>query len=725
MKKFLYIVMCVVMLGGITSCENWLDVNTDPDSPTNTIATVDNRLPWMQYYYMYAWGTANTRCSAASQIVTGTSRTGTIGRQSLWNPTNGVSTTVYQNWFCGAAANIPDIITKAEAEGATHYIAAALVLKSMGFIMMADLYGEMPYTQALSAIGQNGIVAPELDNGDVIYHGCLADLETAIQYFSKPQEGVSATPLSNGDIWMGGNVDQWLKLAYGLKARWLNNLTKTSEFDAAAVLAALEKAPQSNSENIIMKHANVEKSTTNFTVGDAYGPNVTWDSMAWGTGQRLTRWYVNLLTNFKGSGVEDPRANKLIPSAMYKATIGEDGLVNSYEWLRDCGVDMSGTDAGWLKNRFEGGNLNSYLTMATKDVKKGYAKSAILKYYKSMDDFIAAFEKYYTGYPNPASDATIEIGKYKYVLNAKGNIESFELTTAAVNDGEGVAAKDFVTEGVIITYKKGTMYVNDTNPLYLEDIKYVNVNAAALYETYGLSKSDMCSYYDGGYYSSDSNAGAAGLVQGTGTFYGRPDSDSDILTYSEMCFIKAEVYFNMGKKDEAHQAYIAGIKAHFERMNIKLQQWMNAGCNVTERDFNVEFAYSPMPQADIDAYMASKAVAQTASALTLSDIMMQKLIAMGINYQNWNDMRKYNYFKNNANWGVVYTEMAEPSYRTQDKSTFASDPQDNAFYLRRWMQSSNETGYNSINCNKAAEQYGLSGHADYKLWSIPVWWDKE
>ena len=693
MKKILYTLLCLVMLGSITSCENWLDVNTNPDKPTNTVATVDNRLPWIQYYYMYAWGTANTRTNSAAQMIVGTSRTGTVGRQALWNPSSGVATTVYQNWFTGAASNIPDLITKATAEGATHYIGAALVVKAMGYIMMADLYGEMPYTEAVSAIGANGILAPKLDNGDVIYHGCLADLETAIKYLSNPQEGVAATPLSAGDIWLDGNTDQWVKLAYGLKARWLNNLTKTSEFDAQAVLDALAKAPQSNSENIIMKHANVENSTTNYTVGDAYGPNVTWDSMAWGTGQRLNRWYVNLLTNFKGTGVEDPRANKLIPHAMYKATLGEDGLVKSYEWLRDCGVDLYDVEEGWTKNRMDLGNLNSYLTMATSDVTYTYNISDILKNYVSVDAFTAAIAKYYQGYPDPASDAVVE-----------------------VTDTQ-----------VKVTYKKGTMYVKEDapNPLYLEDIKYVNLNAAALYETYGLSKSDMCSYYDGGKYSNTSNAGKAGLVQGTGTFYGRPDSDSDILTYSEMCFIKAEVLFNKGEKAAALEAYKEGIKSHFSRMNTRLEQWIGAGCDITARDINVEFAYSPMPQEDIDEYMASAAVKQTAAELTLSDIMMQKFIAMGVNYQNWNDMRKYNYFKNNSKWGVVYTEMSVPSYRTQDNSTFADDPQDNAFYLRRWMQSSNETGYNAINCNLAAQQYGLTGYADFKLWAVPVWWDKE
>ena len=52
MKKILYTLLCLVMLGSIASCENWLDVNTDPDKPTNTVATVKNRLPWIQYYYM-------------------------------------------------------------------------------------------------------------------------------------------------------------------------------------------------------------------------------------------------------------------------------------------------------------------------------------------------------------------------------------------------------------------------------------------------------------------------------------------------------------------------------------------------------------------------------------------------------------------------------------------------------------------------------------------------
>jgi len=78
-------------------------------------------------------------------------------------------------------------------------------MKAMGFIMMADLYGEMPYTEAVSAD-----FTPPYDNGDVIYEGCLADLDRAIELFSAPQgaqpspwppvtSGARATPRSGSN----------------------------------------------------------------------------------------------------------------------------------------------------------------------------------------------------------------------------------------------------------------------------------------------------------------------------------------------------------------------------------------------------------------------------------------------------------------------------------------------------------------------------------------------
>ena len=657
-----------------------MDVNTNPDNPNNLSATVDVRLPWIQYYYMYAWGTTNARINGAAQIITGTSRTGTVGRLSLWNPYQTASVTMYQNWFVGAAANIPDIINRAQEEGAYHYEAAALVIKSMGYMMMADLFGEIPYTEAVTED-----FSPAFSTGEEVFDGCMADLDRAIELFSTPQEQ-GATPLSSGDTWNGGDTDKWIKLCYGLKARWLNNLSKTDRYDPQAILDAIAKGPQSTADNTKMTHYNVESGEANITVGDVYGPCVTWDVAAWGTGQRLARYIAQLLTNFKGTGVEDPRADKLLPSSMYKVKLSSDkSRIESYEWLRDEGVDLSGIDEGWKMNRLQGGNLNSYLTLAMEDDTQKYAVSAIEQYYNSVNDFIAALNKYYT-----TDNITI-------------NVEP---------------------DTVKVTYHPGAMYVNDDNPLYVEDIKYVQLRADAFYETQGLSTTDMNCYYTA--VSEDSRT--LGFVQGTGTFYTRPDSDSDILTYTEMLFIKAEVLFRQGDAQGAYNAYIDAIRSHFSRMNEKLQTWTDLGCGTTARGYDVSFAYSPMSQAEIDAYMASAAVKQDASSLTLSDIMMQKLIAMCFNCQSWNDMRRYNYFAGNiGGYGVIYTEMAVPAYRTGDYSTFSTDPQSDQYYLRRLMQASFETDYNSTECNASVAQYaatyGISNALDYKIYSVPVWWD--
>ena len=683
MKKLLFSILSLILILGVTSCENWLDVNSNPDKPNNESASVEIRLPWIQHYYMYAWGNASVRTNAATQVVTSYSYGDHVGRLANWNPSQDANITPYQQWFVGAANNIPDLISKAKATGATHYEAAALVVKSMGYIMMCDLFSEIPYT---NAIGPD--FSPAHDKGEVVYEGCLADLETAITLFSQPQQE-GATPLSVGDSWNGGDVNKWIKLCYGLKARWLGTLSKTEQYDTKAILDAIALAPQSNAENIKISHNNADSSYDDAPInGDSFATNYIYNVASYGYNQKLNKWYINLLTNFKGSGVRDPRAEKLIPAMMWNVELNDDGsAIKSYEWLEDTGVNVQGIDEGWKINRYQGANsIARTYTIVTEDQTITYAASDILTYYTSVDAFVTNIKKLYS-----------------------------EKAATVVVEGDAVK----------VTYHKGAMRVNDKgNPLMTEDIKYVTLRADALSEARGgIAKNDVNCY------TSDNSATtrALGYVQGTGSFYTRPDSDSDILTYSEMCFLKAEVLFRKGEKANALAAYKEGIKAHFARMNDKLKTWEGAGHCTTARGFDVSFAYAPMAQADIDAYMESDAVAQTAADLTMSDIMMQKLIAMGYNYQNWNDVRRFNFNVGNIeDFGVVY-EFDAPVYRTKDVSEFDTDPTSDRYFQRRFMQSYLETDYNTTETDKIIKELyghlGVEGCLDYKIYSIPVWWD--
>ncbi len=687
MKKILSIALSLILIFGASSCERWLDINTNPNSPNSESATVDLRLPWIQYYYAYAWGVASVRSNATTQIITTTNNNlgqfdgnNHISKLANWDPHQDVNLTPYQNWFVGCASNIPDIIAKAQKEGATHYEAAALTIKSMGFIMMVDLMGDIPYSQALTAD-----VSPAPDKGEDVYAGCLKDLERAIALFSEPQ-AQGATLLSAGDTWCGGDASKWLKLCYALKARWLGNLSKTDQYDPDAVLDAIDNAMQSNSDNVKMIHSNVPKEGSDQSVinGQYYGNSVIWRNAAYNANERLNRWYVNLLTDFKGSGVEDPRADKLLPHMMTNVKLTSDEMwIESCDWRRDEGVNIQGIDEGWKISRFQGAAIRDLLTYASADTKVSYTKSDIEKYYVSVDAFVNAVKKYY-------KDAVVAV----------------------------------TADGVDVTYLTGMMYCEIADPQYVEDIKYVNYASDNLANAFGLSAKDMSCYYS----NSDAWTREMGYVQGTSTFYARPDSDTDIMTYAEMCFLKAEVLFRKGEKANAYAAYKAGIKAHFDRMNEKLRYWEGLGCCTTELGFDVSMSYAPMSQTDIDAYMSSAAVAQSAAALTMSDIMMQKLIAMGFDYQNWNDMRRFNYYAGNIeDFGVIYTEMTEPVFRTCTNSEFDTDDQSDRFYVRRWQQCYYETDFNTTETLKFVldnyGQYGVEGLYDNKIFSIPVWWD--
>ena len=57
MKTSNNILLCGVAVLGLlfTSCDKWLDVNVDPENPTAETASIQTRLPWIEYYANYGY----------------------------------------------------------------------------------------------------------------------------------------------------------------------------------------------------------------------------------------------------------------------------------------------------------------------------------------------------------------------------------------------------------------------------------------------------------------------------------------------------------------------------------------------------------------------------------------------------------------------------------------------------------------------------------------------
>ena len=252
----------------LVSCAEWLDVNTDPENPTLESAEYQLELAHCEFYTNSAQQFAAWRSSMAMGDWTRNISGGTYWSMSFWAPADGITTTPYQWFLVGAGATLKDMYAKAMAAENWHYAGVAKVLLAYGYMLMTDLYGEMPYTQGLS---ESAI--PEYDNGKTIYLGCLKDIDEAIDLLSRSIDTNKMPSLAVGDFWNNGDVNKWSKLANLLKARWINKLIKKGEgsylegkYDRQAILDCLSKAMTSNADNTVINHTD-DNGTTHDDLG--------------------------------------------------------------------------------------------------------------------------------------------------------------------------------------------------------------------------------------------------------------------------------------------------------------------------------------------------------------------------------------------------------------------------------------------------------------------------
>ena len=400
MKYIKSILMAFVCVVALASCSEWLDVNVDPENPSAESALFQNRLAHIEFYTNSATQFAGWRSTMSMGDWTRYNGGGNYWYMSYWRPVSGAVTTAYQWWFVGAACNIEDMYNKAEAAEAWHYCGVAKIIRAYGFMLMTDLHGEMPYTDAIGASAY-----PKYDNGKTIYIGVLNELDEGLAFLSRSQDA-SVPALSLGDWWGGGDVQKWIKFGNLLKARYCAKLNKKQtgsylegKYDTAAILDALSKGPQSVSDDMVIYHTD-DNSTTHDNLGwdEPVDYSPIYSVCGMNAGYMVTETLVKNLTNFGGYGVEDPRADKIIPWAYdskNKANAPAD-VKWVGNWRRSRGVDMTTNDCpifsggplranwnaanGWYVTTDNAARANDIYYVECTSESKGYAAAPDLFY---------------------------------------------------------------------------------------------------------------------------------------------------------------------------------------------------------------------------------------------------------------------------------------------------------------------------------------------------------
>ena len=123
------------------------------------------------------------------------------------------------DWLAGYFGNVKSFMdltaTGAEFENQQMY-AMGLIMKSLYYQMYTDTFGMIPFSEA----GVEGNLTPKYDTQKEIYKGVIADLDAAMALIgSETATGVNVDDVGSNDIYCGGDMQKWKKLANTLKLR--------------------------------------------------------------------------------------------------------------------------------------------------------------------------------------------------------------------------------------------------------------------------------------------------------------------------------------------------------------------------------------------------------------------------------------------------------------------------------------------------------------------------
>ncbi|MCX2740373.1 SusD/RagB family nutrient-binding outer membrane lipoprotein [Pontibacter anaerobius] len=233
-KIKLFLIASTVLFN--TSCEDYLDINDDPNLPTSVpahsrlvgaITTTNGSAMWR----------GSREVAAVTQYASTALTTGSNRNAETWRFT--ASYFFWQNAYVFTMPNSVDLIVLGEKEGNPHFVGAGKTLLALNLGMLTDQYGAIVVDDYYDGNSQINLT-PTFNKQEEVYQRIQQLLDEAIIAFDNPK---NKTPLnfSGGDIMYQGDVDKWRRFAWSLKARYMNHLSKKSSlYDAQKIIEAAQ-----------------------------------------------------------------------------------------------------------------------------------------------------------------------------------------------------------------------------------------------------------------------------------------------------------------------------------------------------------------------------------------------------------------------------------------------------------------------------------------------------
>lgn len=220
LKKIAFIFLVIL---GFNSCSDFDEINENPNAFTSDEVSAKFFMTELQIQ-LYA---PNRYPYWRAQLIHADRYAGhfTFGFSGSWwtdalgyDYNSGYTDAAY-DWMSGYLGKLSGFINFVKEGGDLQnekFYAIGLIMKGLYYQMYVDTFGMAPYTEAFDPDN----ITPKYDELSAIYQGTIADLDEAMAIIGDAEvSGEGVELLTNNDLFFGGDMQKWKKLANTLKLR--------------------------------------------------------------------------------------------------------------------------------------------------------------------------------------------------------------------------------------------------------------------------------------------------------------------------------------------------------------------------------------------------------------------------------------------------------------------------------------------------------------------------
>ena len=289
-----------------TSCEDFLDVNTNPNGPQDVSANLylSPILHWMVTSQPFDGRFVGRYVQNFYNAGTALSTWDRMGYDPGSDNAGEVWRTVY--WIHGQ--NLIDMNRKSEAEERWDLLGVGLIVKGWGWMTLASLHGDIIVSQAFDQTR----FSFDYDTEQAALTEARKLLDSAIVLLRRTDGAVDASYLGKTDRIYNGDRTKWRRFAFGLRAQLQNRYSNKASYNAQAVIDDVDSSFVSNADDALLQYPATQPSEDRNFWGPAR-TNLQTANAA--TNFRQTRFVVELMDGTQFGGAVDPRMSRMLAPA--------------------------------------------------------------------------------------------------------------------------------------------------------------------------------------------------------------------------------------------------------------------------------------------------------------------------------------------------------------------------------------------------------------------------